>query len=405
MTKKILKKNWFCFFVVFFVCLIGFLCLPANKVSALEVDYPVIKIGAIESSVTDQSDLAQYLKYVFDIGIFIGFFAVFLSLIWAGVLYFLSPVVPNALANAKDRISGAISGLLILVLLYLIITTINPALAIFKIGKLSSPPPPPEPAQTQPAGVNFYTSNDCSENANNYIANVQDFGTSLTNKINSAMVVSDPEKSLYYLSVLYDESNYWGKCQYIVSAQKCLKVNFGASASIYPFDFEPNGNGVYFYRKSFNNAKGKEDNLNGGFLKITNSEIKNKAKDGYFYVGKLDKLTFTGNSSNYNNPNDCTVPKEEQDCVQWDNKGKCLNYKCPTLAEKNISSIKINGDYIILLVYFAPSDNNNGPWTYCQAFPGINDVNKNGPQQIKWEAVRSRGQDPNFIIIIPIIGV
>ncbi len=83
--------------------------------------------------------------------------------------------------------------------------------------------------------------------------------------------------------------------------------------------------------------------------------------------------------------------------------GKCIDWKCPPLGKKNISSIKISGDYLVLLVYSSPSDKQFGPWTYCQAFPAIDDVNKEGPQQIKWDAIRNMGQDPNFIIIIPVI--
>ena len=384
--KKVLQY----FFAVFFICLFGFFCLPQNKVLALEVNYPTIKIGPIASSVDNNTDLAQYLKYVFDIGIFIGFFAVFLTIIYAGVLYFLSPAIPNALAMAKDRISGAISGLLILVLLYLIITTINPALRIFQMGKLEPPPPPP-PTETQLIGLNLYAPEDCSGAANNYLTNAQDLGN-LKNTLNSAGIVHDLKNQIYYISVLYEQTNYWGKCQYIDPNANCLKLNISpASASVYNFDFSPSGDGVYFYRKSFNSIRGKEDNANGGFLKISNSEIKNSK----IYIGNLKNLTFADYGG-------CTVPKEEQDCVQWDKNGKCLSYKCPTLAEKNISSIKIAGNYIVLLVYAAPTDNRYGPWTYCQAYPGINDANKEGPQQIKWDAVRNRGQDPNYVVIIPV---
>lgn len=391
--KKFLK----CFFAVFLICLIGFFCLPAKKISALEVDYPVIQ-NYSPSHDTDLT-LPKYLKYVFDVGIFIGFFAVFLTLIYAGVLYFLSPAIPNALAMAKDRISGAISGLLILVLLYLIITTINPALKFFQMGKLE-PVPEPKPEETQPIGLNLFASQDCSGDVNTYIANIQDLGN-LKNTINSAGIVHDTENQIYYISVLYEQTNYWGKCQYIDPNTKCLKIGISpSSASVYKFDFSPDGDGVYFYRESFNGLKGKEDNKNGGFLKISNSEIK-KSK---IYVGSLNNLKFTGNSSDYNNIDSCTVPKDEQDCSKWDNKGKCLNFKCPALAEKNISSIKISGDYVVLLVYFAPTDNSRyGPWTYCQAYPSANDINKNGPQQIKWDAVNVNNltQDPNYVIIIP----
>ena len=394
--KKIFKNFLVIFFIVFFVCLSY---LPTNKALAatLEVQYPTLQDG---TTVTPQSDLTQYLKYIFDLGIFIGFFAVFLSLVYAGILYFLSPAIPDALEKAKDRISGAISGLLILVLLYLIITTINPYLAIFRLNALDDIPVV-QPT-TQSFGVNFYSSQNCSGIANTNITSVPDLGD-LKNKINSVGIAQNPQQDLYYIAILYDITNYWGKCQYINPNTNCSPIQpFTASASIYQYDFHPSGGGVYLYRKSFNQIPGKEDNKKGSFLKITNSQIANSGGPN-IYTADLNQLRFTGNSSNYNNLEDCTVPKEEQDCAKYDVSGKCIQKQCPNLSGENISSIEIAGDYLVLLIYFNPSDNTYGPWSYCQAYSSLRDVNKDGPQQIKWDAIKNRGQDPNFIMIIPVV--
>ena len=393
--KKIHKKILYIFFIVFFTCLMGFICLPANKISAatLEVPYPSLQKGTF---ITTQSDLAQYLKDVFDIGIFIGFFSVFLSLIWAGILWFLSPAIPEALGKARDRISGAISGLLILTLLYLIITTLNPYLSIFNLNKLDKIPPP-EP-NTKSPGVNFYKSQNCSGVADTNLTSVPDLGNDLTNKINSVGIVQNPDQKIYYFAVLYDNDNYWGKCQYINPNVSCTPVSpFAASASIYEYDFNPDGDGVYIYRESFNKISGKEENKKQGFLKIPNSQIKNLG----IAIGDLHKLKFTGNSTNYNNLNDCTVPESEQTCIKYNENMQCIEKQCPNLSGENISSIEIAGNYFVLLVYFSPSDKQY-EWSYCQAYPSLRDVNKDGPQQIKWDAIRNRGQNPNFIIIIPI---
>lgn len=393
--KKICKKFLVIFFVVFFVYLIGFFYLPTSKISAitLEVQYPTLQSG---QTITPKSDLTEYLKYVFDFGIFIGFFAVFLSLVYAGILYFVSPAVPDALEKAKDRISGAISGLLILALLYLIITTINPYLAIFKLNKLDDVPV--VTPTTQSFGVNFYNSQNCSGVASTNVVNIPDVGD-LKNKINSVSIVPDPQQDIYYVAILYDVINYWGKCQYINPNTSCSPVQpFTASASIYKYDFNPKGDGVYLYRKSF---FGKEDNQKS-FLKITNSQIANSSRSN-IYVGDLSQLRFTGNSLNYNNLRDCTVPEAEQDCAKYDAKGKCVQKQCPSLSGENISSIEIAGNYLVLLIYFnSISDNRYGPWSYCQSYTSIRDINKNGPQQIKWDAIRNRGQNPNFIMIVPV---
>ena len=107
---------------------------------------------------------------------------------------------------------------------------------------------------------------------------------------------------------------------------------------------------------------------------------------------KLEDLDFTG------------VPQNQQDCIKYDAQEKCTQWSVPTLAGENISSMIINGDYLVLLVYFGPSDASNGPWTSCEEFPTGNDVNKIGPQQMKWENIRNNnGNIPNYLIIIPTV--
>ena len=92
-------------------------------------------------------------------------------------------------------------------------------------------------------------------------------------------------------------------------------------------------------------------------------------------------------------------------CTKYDKNGFCdkSSLTCPTLAGENISSVIINGDYVVLFVYKGPQDNGKGPWTSCAIYPYTNDTNKIGPQQIKWENIRNRGSViPNYMVIIPV---
>lgn len=354
----------------------------------LEVNYPELITGA---KIAADSQLPEYLKYIFDFGMFIGFASVFASLVWAGALYLLSPAVPDAISKAKDRVSGAISGLLILATFYLIMTTINPDLAILKLNKLEPVPPPPDPVAQ--AGVYYYNSSDCSGDASVKTSSMPDLGD-LKNRINSASIVQHPSELLYYIAILYDEINYSGRCKYINPVQGCQgpteiapsKIGpFADSSSIYQYDFSPNWDGVYFYRKSYFNN-------DGGVLKIENNQIRSAG----VFIAKLETLEFKDYSG-------CNVPEAEQDCIDFDEKGNCTQKKCPNLSGENITSIKIKGNYIVLLVYFDETkDANYGPWTFCQAFPTKDDVTKNGPNQIKWESIRNTGQLPNYMVIIPI---
>ena len=382
MIKK--YQKFICAGIYFFVFLfIGLFYLSINRVFAdLEVTYPTIGTTSLAAG----AKLPDYVLYLFNAGMFLGVFAVFISLAIAGVMYFLSPARPDLLASAKDRVSGAISGLLILVLTYLIITTINPQLIIFNLNAL--PPVSSPPVETGAPGVYFHKSAGCSDNSiQPNTSSIPDLGP-LKNKVNSVNIIQGDNS---YITILYNNINFWGKCQYI-SNSGCTGVTpFAASASIYSFDFNPNGDGVYFYRKSYFNEQ-------GGYLFVSNSDIQN-AGSSKLYVGDLDQLKFTGDSSS----GDCTVPEEEQDCIKYNKYGKCIQRSCPTLAGENISSVKINGDYLVLFVYSAQSDAPSGPWTSCQEFPSVDDVNKLGPQQIKWEDIKnSGGVIPNYVIIIPI---
>ncbi|MCX6723930.1 MAG: hypothetical protein NT155_02000 [Candidatus Staskawiczbacteria bacterium] len=376
----------------FLLCLcISFFCYPTNKIFAagLEIQYPIISGQNINTEVN--LTLPSYVKYLFNGGMFLGFLAVFVSLIIAGVMYFLSPISVEMHSGAKDRFSGAISGLLILALTYLIITTINPQLSILNINQPTPVPPPP--VAQKPAGVYFYKTAGCPDNrAQPYTADVPDLAQ-LKNKINSVGTIQNPDEQAYYISILYDAINLQGKCQYLNPNQACQSVSpFAASASVNEYDLSPNGDGIYFFRKScFNNqisgqlpdtiAYCKEHS--GGYYKIENSQI-NGAK-------KLDDLKFQN------------VPEEEQDCAKYDNSGKCSNRTPPSLAGENISSIIINGNYLVLLVYMGPQDSSSGPWTSCQAFPTVDDINRIGPQQIKWEKIKNNGGVvPNYVIILPI---
>lgn len=379
------KKLLIFIFCGFLVLSAIFLFLPQKTLAeGLEINYPTITdVKGNKLNIGADTDLPNYLRYVFTAGIFVGFFAVFLSLIWAGVLYLLSPAMPDALSNAKDRVSGAISGLLILATLYLIMTTINPALAIFKLNKLD--PIPPAPDSPTPAGVYFYNSSDCSGDSSTKTSSMPDLGD-LKNRVNSVSIVHHPSENLYYIAVLYDLINFSGKCQYIDPNKGCQSVTpFADSSSVYQYDFSPNWDGVYFYRKSY------FDN-NGGVLKIDNSQIKNAG----IYIEKLENLSYGGQDN-------CTVPEAEQDCVNWDEKGNCAQKKCPNLSGENITSIKIKGNYFVLLIYRDETqDPLNSPWSFCQAFPTKDDVTRNGPNQIKWESVRNTGRLPNYIVIIPV---
>ncbi|MDD5016177.1 MAG: hypothetical protein PHW73_13965, partial [Atribacterota bacterium] len=188
MNKKHLHK--FLLVLSFLLFSTTFFCLPITKVFALQlnVDYPALPNGP---GITAQSNVPEYLKYVFDMGMFVGMVALIFSLAIAGIFYFLSPAIPGALAKAKDRVFGAFSGFLILLSVYLIVTTINPNLSFFYVTPISYAPV--EPITTPPPpGVYLYQTTSCSAPPDPTITiySVEDL-KSLKGKIKSAKIIQD----------------------------------------------------------------------------------------------------------------------------------------------------------------------------------------------------------------------
>lgn len=392
MIKKYKNFINYTFFIIVFLCLFCFF-LNAETSFALEAKYPTLNTAAGAVGLDEGDTLPQYIVYLFWGGMFVGFSAVFLGFLIGGIMFILSPVNVEMRANAKDRITGAISGLLILTLVYLILSTINPQLVGLKLDPLSKISDPP--AKPKDPGVYFFDKTGCPfGNVSPHISGVKDL-ENLKNKVKSVALVKGSESA--YISVLYDLPNYRGKCQYLDPNAECQTVNpFATSATVYEYDFEPNGGGVYIFRKSFFNEK-------GGYFYISNEDI---AAEGYF-ESSLDKLKFIDdNCRSQDNPNGCCVPKDEQDCIKYEKNGQCAKdgRTCPTLAGENISSIAINGNYFILLTYAGPGQTcESMELDFCQAFPTVDDKNGIGPAQIKWEQIRNnKNIVPNCITIVPV---
>lgn len=384
-------------------CLLVFLCygffgILVDKTSALEVQYPTIGSGSGGQPLGATTELPAYVTYMFNFGMSLGILGVFISFVIAGVMYFLSPVSPGMLSGARDRRNGAISGLLILVLTYLIITTINPQLNVFSTSKLPKEPTIPIPMDN--TGVYLYENTGCPNPSDQFsTTSIANLGP-LSNGVKSVGIVQNPGIQSY-ISILYASINYRGKCQYLNPKVACQPVTLKpGSASIYEYDLHPGGSGVYFYRKSY-------FDMTGGYYFISNAAIKDANGNAF----DLNQLKFTGSTASGN----CTVSEKEQNCVQYDKNGKCCQKadtalkctkdgrSCPTLSGENISSVKIVGTYLVLFFYYGPRDSQYGPWTSCQEFPTVDDINKNGPQQIKWEDIRNTGSTiPNYVIITPV---
>src|SRR3989344_4102013 len=102
------------------------LSLSANFTSALEIkpsDYPRIPFA---QPITENSDLPQYIAYFFALGVYLAGALVVISLAIGSIRLITSAGNPEAIGDAKERIIGAILGLVLTVYSVIILRTINP---------------------------------------------------------------------------------------------------------------------------------------------------------------------------------------------------------------------------------------------------------------------------------------
>jgi len=131
-----MKKILFITTIFLFLC---FFFIPETFIEAafqpkpLEVDYPDIP-GVPTPSMG--GGISNYVKYIFNFAIWISGFIALAVLIYAGFEYFTSAGNPEKIRDAKDRITAAFLGLVILFGSYLILVNINPQLISFNLESI-----------------------------------------------------------------------------------------------------------------------------------------------------------------------------------------------------------------------------------------------------------------------------
>jgi len=107
-----------------------------SVVFALEVAWPNSPAG---TPLNDTSNLTDLIKYLYEWGIAIGGLAVFIALVIAGFQYLTSMGDPGKMKEAKERITSAFLGLVLLLGSWLILNTINPGLTTVNIPLFDVP--------------------------------------------------------------------------------------------------------------------------------------------------------------------------------------------------------------------------------------------------------------------------
>lgn len=128
MRRFIEKKN-----ILFLLVLIGIFGISFSAF-ALELDWPVSPGGAW---LGDDSTITDLIAYIYEWAMTIGGIATFIALISAGFQYLTSAGNTTKMSDAKQKITSAITGLVLLLSSFLILSTINPELTTLEIPEIS----------------------------------------------------------------------------------------------------------------------------------------------------------------------------------------------------------------------------------------------------------------------------
>ena len=146
--------------IIIFLVILGIFSV-SSVVLALQVSWPSSPAG---TRLTDDSQLGDLIKYLYEWGIFLGGLAAFIALLIAGFQYLTSVGDPARMKDAMDRIKSAFFGLVLLLGSWLILNIISSQFTTFPPLKLEAPTSTKTPYQIcetvagQPAG-------DCCEEA------------------------------------------------------------------------------------------------------------------------------------------------------------------------------------------------------------------------------------------------
>ncbi|MFA4998631.1 MAG: hypothetical protein WC514_01295 [Candidatus Paceibacterota bacterium] len=113
--------------------LISLFCLFPLIINATEVTWPSVpKPGGGQITITNTTTLPELVSYLFTFSVMIAGLAAFSMLVYGGLRYLTSAGNAATQKDARDTITSAIVGLLLLLGSYLLLQLINPDILILK---------------------------------------------------------------------------------------------------------------------------------------------------------------------------------------------------------------------------------------------------------------------------------
>lgn len=222
MKKLKIKKVYPTLFLFVFIFLVlGGLVFAQDK--GLEVTYP--QIPGVDTPTVVKTPLPQYVKYIFNFGIWIAGFVAFGSLVYGGVRYLTSVGDPSKTDDAKDQIFAGILGLIVLLSSYLILANLNPQLLTLKVSK--------DNLGTPGETIGVYLCKDSSfQNCTVYGSNSDTLAPAINDQV--AYIHFKNTDTTVFGAVLHEDSSRQGTCQ-VLLADGPVKLPSGAASSITVF--------------------------------------------------------------------------------------------------------------------------------------------------------------------------
>ena len=117
------------------IILTVFLIFPSISL-ALELDYPEIGPEGQKIKIELGMDLNELIAWFYYFIVGISGLAAFIMLVWGGFQWLTSVGSPAKISDAKERITSAFLGLMIILASFLILKVINPDLITLKLPGL-----------------------------------------------------------------------------------------------------------------------------------------------------------------------------------------------------------------------------------------------------------------------------
>ena len=143
--KIFIQKKKYLFLIFFFILLLP----PIISSAALELnlEYPSFTVGGETFDLNTTQHLNQVVVWFYYFIIALAGFSAFVMLVWGGAEWLVSAGNPTRISSARERITSAITGLLIILVSFLILQTINPELTTLTFPETPPPsdwPSPPD---------------------------------------------------------------------------------------------------------------------------------------------------------------------------------------------------------------------------------------------------------------------